>query len=135
MSELVDPDNFTIDIFKQRKVYMRNRIKYIEVIEGDTYQKLTKELELMPWQLAKYNDIERGAKLKVGQELFIQPKRRKAEANHTLHIVEAGETMPMISQMYGIRLKSLYSRNRVDKNHEPEPGEKIYLRGRRPKDK
>ena len=58
MADLVDPDNFTIDIFKQRKVYMRNRIKYIEVAEGDTYQSLTRELELMPWQLAKYNDIE-----------------------------------------------------------------------------
>ncbi len=134
MADLVDPDNFTIDIFKQRKVYMRNRIKYIEVAEGDTYQSLTRELELMPWQLAKYNDIEQNAKLTVGQELFIQPKRRKAEPNHPLHIVEEGETMYTISQMYGIRLKSLYFRNRVEKDHVPEPGEKIFLRGRRPKE-
>lgn len=134
MGELLDPGSYNIDIFNQRKVFMRNRIKYIIAEAGDTYQKLTKELELMPWQLAKYNDIKRNASIKEGQELFIQPKRRKAERNHPLHVVEEGETLYDISQMYGIRLKSIYSRNRIEKGYTPEPGEKIYLRGRRPRD-
>jgi len=132
---LVDPENFTIDIFKQREVYTRNRIKYIKVKEGDTYEKLTREMELMPWQLAKYNDMERGGKLTVGQDLYFQPKRSKAEPNHPIHTVEEGETMYAISQLYGIKLKSLYKRNRMSLGTNPEVGEKIYLRGHRPKDK
>ena len=132
---LVDPENFTIDIFKQREVYTRNRIKYIKVKEGDTYETLTREMELMPWQLAKYNDMERGGKLTVGQDLYFQPKRSKAEPNHPIHTVEEGETMYSISQLYGIKLKSLYKRNRMSLGTNPEVGEKIYLRGRRPKDK
>ena len=133
MGEEVDPENFSIDIFNQRKLYMKNRIKYIIVEKGDTYEELTRELELMPWQLAKYNEIERGAKLDEGQELFIQPKRRKAEVNHPLHIAEEGETMYEIAQMYGVRLKWLYRRNRMQEGEEPVAGEKIFLRGRKPK--
>ena len=133
MGEEVDPENFSIDIFNQRKLYMKNRIKYIIVEKGDTYEELTRELELMPWQLAKYNEIERGAKLDEGQELFIQPKRRKAEVNHPLHIAEEGETMYEIAQMYGVRLKWLYRRNRMQEGEEPVAGEKVFLRGRKPK--
>lgn len=132
MGELVDPESFSIDLYKQRNIYTRNRIKYIIVAEGDSYQTLTRELELMPWQLARYNEIDRDAKLEVGQELYIQPKRRMAEPNHPLHVVEEGETMYSISQMYGIKLKSLYRRNRMEQGTEPEVGEKIFLRGKKP---
>ena len=135
MGQLVDADNFNIDMFNQRQVFIRNRAKYIKVRKGDTYQSLTKELELMPWQLAKYNDIERDSKLEIDQELYIQPKRRKAEVNHPLHVVEEGETMYSISQLYAIKLNSLYRKNRMKHGDEPEVGQKIYLRKSRPKDK
>jgi LysM repeat protein len=134
MGDLVDPENFTIDIFNQRDVFMRNRIKYIKVKKGDTYQSLTKELELMPWQLAKYNEIDSNSRLKIGQELYIQPKRRKAEPNHPLHIAEEGQTMYEISQMYGVKLSSLYRRNRMEPGTEPVDAQKIFLRGRKAKD-
>lgn len=132
MGQLVDADNFTIDLFKQRPVYTRNRIKYIKVKEKDTYQSLTKELELLPWQLARYNDIDKNAKLTEGQELYIQPKRRKAEVNHALHIAEEGETMWSISQLYGIKLKTLYRKNRMEMGTNPKPQQKVYLRKKKP---
>jgi LysM repeat protein len=132
MGQLIDADNFTIDLYKQRSVYTRNRIKYIKVKEGDTYQTLTKELQLMPWQLASYNDMDRNAKLEAGQELYIQPKRRRAEVNHAIHVAEEGETMYSISQLYGIKLKSLYRKNRMEPGTNPEPQQKIYLRKKKP---
>lgn len=135
MGQLVDADNFAIDLFNQREVFIRNRVKYIKVREGDTYESLTRELELMPWQLAKYNEIERNSKLEIGQEIYIQPKRRKAEVNHPLHVAEEGETMYSISQEYGVKLKWLYRRNRMEPGTEPEVGQKIYLRKSKPKDK
>lgn len=134
MGQEIDPENFSIDIFNERKLYMKNRIKYIIVQAGDTYQSLTRDLELMPWQLAKYNEIDRGSKLEEGQELFIQPKRKKAERNHPLHIVEEGETLYTISQLYGVKTKWLNYRNRLEKGEEPAVGDKIYLRKRKPKD-
>jgi LysM repeat protein len=132
MGQLIDADNFTIDLYKQRSVYTRNRIRYIKVKAGDTYQILTKELQLMPWQLASYNDMDRSAKLEVGQELYIQPKRRRAEVNHAIHVAEEGETMYSISQLYGIKLKSLYRKNRMEPGTNPEPQQKIYLRKKKP---
>jgi LysM repeat protein len=133
--DLVDVDHFVIDMNKHRKVYTRNRIKYIIVKKGDDYAKLTKELELLPWQLAKYNEINQDSALKEGQEIYIQPKRNRAEINHSVHVVEKGETMYSISQLYGIKLKSLYRKNRMKIGDQPEVGQVIHLRKRKPKDK
>ena len=126
--QLVDVDGFTIDIYKTRPVYTRNRIKYIIVKEGDTFESLTTELSLMPWQLYKYNDLTRDSSLRAGQEIYIQPKRWRAERNHSVHTVDTGETMYSISQMYGVKLKSLYRKNRMKVGEEPEVGQTINLR-------
>lgn len=131
MGDLVDIDHFVIDMNKHRKVYTRNRIKYVIVKKGDDYAKLTKELELLPWQLAKYNEISKDSALKEGQEIYLQPKRCRAEVNHSTHVVEKGETMYSISQMYGIKLKSLYRKNRMRFGEQPEVGQVIQLRKRK----
>jgi LysM repeat protein len=125
--ELVDIDGFEIEI-EHRKILMRNRIDYIIVKHGDTYQSLTQELELMPYELAQYNEIPRDSELLKGQVLYLQPKRGKASVEFPTHTVEAGETMYEISQMYGIKLKKLYQLNLMSPGTEPEPGEEIHLR-------
>lgn len=135
MGDLVDVDHFVIDMNKQRKVYTRNRIKFIIVRKGDNYASLTKELSMLPWQLAKYNEISGDSALKEGQEIYIQPKRFKAEINHKVHVVEKGETMYTISQLYGIKLKSLYRKNRMKEGDQVEVGQVIQLRKRKPAEK
>jgi len=134
MGELVDVDNYTIDLYKQRKVFTRNRIKYIVVIKGDSFEKITKDLDLLQWQLLKYNDLTQDSILRIGTELYIQPKRNRAEVNHKVHVVEKGETLYTISQLYGVKMKSLYRKNRIIPGNEPADGDKIYLRTRKPKD-
>ncbi|MCK5465062.1 MAG: glucosaminidase domain-containing protein [Bacteroidales bacterium] len=125
--EVTDIDGFEIEI-DHRKILMRNRIDYIIVKEEDTYQSLTGELEMMPYELAQYNEIPRDSKLKKGQVLYLQPKRGKASVEFSYHMVEAGETMYDISQMYGIKLKKLYQLNLMDPGEEPEPSDEIHLR-------
>ncbi|MEW5845258.1 MAG: glucosaminidase domain-containing protein [Bacteroidota bacterium] len=129
---VTDWDNYEIDLYKTRPVFTRNRIRYIVVKEGDTFESLSKELDLMPWQLYKYNDLSRDSILHPGQELYIQPKRWKADRSNPVHTVELGETMYKISQMYGVKLKSLYRKNRMRPGDEPEAGQIIYLRKRKP---
>ena len=128
----VDVDSYEIDIYGGRTVYTRNRIKYIVVKEGDSFESLTKELNLMPWQLFKYNDLTSDSTLRVGEELYIQPKRRKAERNHSVHTVEKGETIYQISQMYGVKLNVLYRRNNMHPGDSTENGQVVFLRGRKP---
>ncbi len=124
---LADVDDFEIEIGK-RRILVRNRINYIIVREGDSFQSLNKELELMPFELAKYNEIQRDSKLDVGQVMYLQSKRGKASVEFRFHTVEEGETMYMISQMYGIKLKKLLQKNFVKSAEEPCPGDVIHLR-------
>jgi len=50
------------------------------------------------------------------------------------HIAAEGETMYMISQIYGIKLKSLLSMNRMESGQSPAVGQKIWLRSMKPAD-
>jgi hypothetical protein len=75
--ELADIDNLEIEVGK-RRILVRNRINYIIVKEGDTYQSLTREMDMMPFELAKYNEIPRDSRLVKGQVLYLQPKRNSA---------------------------------------------------------
>jgi len=125
---LADVDNnFEIEV-GQRKILVRNRINYIIVKEGDTYQSLNKELDLMPFELAKYNEIPRDSKLESGQVLYLQPKRSKASVEFNFHTVEEGQTMHEISQMYGIKLKKLLQLNNMHAGEEPVAGDVLHLR-------
>jgi LysM repeat protein len=125
--ELADIDNLEIEVGR-RKILVRNRINYIIVKEGDTYQSLDRELDLMPFELAKYNEIPRDSKLHGGQVLYLQPKRNKASVEYRFHTVEEGETMYQISQMYGIKLRKLLQMNLMKVGDEPSPGDVLHLR-------
>ena len=128
--EVVDIDGFEIEI-EHRKILMRNRIDYIVVKEGDTYQSLNRELDMMPYELARYNEIPRNSALQQGQVLYLQPKRGKASVEFKYHTVEDGETMYEISQMYGIKLNKLYKMNLMNPGEEPRPGDELNLRNKK----
>ena len=118
---------------EEHKIYERNRVQYIIVQQHDTYMSLTRAMEMMPWELAKYNELSDRVLPPPGTELYIQPKRRKAEVNHAVHVVEPGETIYSIAQKYAIKSKYIYKRNRMKKGEEPEVGQLLYLRKKAPK--
>lgn len=105
-----------------------NRIQYIIVRDGDTREKLEKDFQLLKWELAKYNEINGEINLVPGQILYLQPKRDKAEPGKEYHICREGETMYQISQKYGLKLKSLYTLNRMEVGKEPVTGQRLSLR-------
>lgn len=107
-----------------------NGVPYILIKKGDTYEKIEKELGIRKWQVVKYNDLSKSHTLKVGERIFIKPKRCKPKEEY--HFVKPGETMRDISQLYGIKLKKLYKRNRLDEGSVPKAGQKIFLRKKKP---
>ena len=109
-----------------RSVMVRNRVQYIVVKQGDTFEKLNKELELMSWQLPKYNDLSSSNKLQAGDILYIQPKRRKASTRE--HVVKSGESMRTISQEHAVKLSRLYKLNHLAAGAEPHEGQQLKLR-------
>lgn len=117
---------------KAQRVLEINRIKYIIVKEGDTRQKLENEFKLLNWELPRYNELESDFSLFPGQILYLQPKRNKAEPGKEYHTFSDGDSMYLISQRYGVKLKSLYEMNRLNEGDKPETGTKIWLRSMKP---
>jgi LysM repeat protein len=116
------------------RVMENNRIQYIIVKDGDTREKLENEFQLLKWELPKYNELKNDFPLIPGQILYLQPKRDRAEPGKEYYNTAEGDTMYLISQRYGIKLKRLYEMNRMDDGTEPEAGKKIWLRSIKPVD-
>ncbi len=114
------------------RVMENNRIQYIIVKDGDTREKLESEFQLLKWELPKYNELSSDFTLVPGQILYLQPKRDKAEPGKEYYNSVEGDTMYLISQKYGIKLKRLYEMNRKEEGSELRAGQKIWLRNIKP---
>jgi len=112
----------------QGRVRELNRIQYIIVRDGDTFESIAEEFQLLKWEITKYNELAAGASLTPGQIIFLQPKRNKAEVGNDSCVYKQGDTMYLISQRYGIKLNALYEINSMEPGTEPAPGKKITLR-------
>ena len=105
-----------------------NRTSYIIAREGDSYTSLSNELDLMPWQLPKYNEANRTDELYENQIVYLQQKRRKAEKGNETHTASEGETMYGISQKYAVKVSRLYTLNRMEEGTQPKTGDVLNLR-------
>lgn len=124
------PENkaeFTVSL-SSRKIYQRNRIDYTFVKKGDTFYSLAKECNMMLWELYRYNDLPRNAIPRVGQIIYLQPKRNTAEPGFDYHQVKDGESMHSISQRYGIKLQQLFKMNLMSVDEEAVAGTILNLR-------
>jgi LysM repeat protein len=115
-----------------QRVMVNNRIQYIIIRDGDTREKLENEFQLLKWELPKYNELKNDFPIIPGQILYLQPKRDKAEPGKEYYNTKGGDTMYLISQQFGIKLKRLYEMNRMAEGSEPEAGGKIWLRSIKP---
>lgn len=109
-----------------RPISLKNRIKSVMAKDGDTPESLAKELDVMSWQIIKYNDLEKGQPLQAGEIVYLQPKRRKAEVN--THQVQKGESLRDISQRYGIKQKHIRKYNQLNESDEPSEGAILRMR-------
>lgn len=104
-----------------------NNIKYIVSQEDESLLDIAKKLDMGLWQLYKYNDISKSNEIhKKDQVVFLQPKRNKSKTK--FHTIENGETLWEISQLYGIKLKKLKSKNKLLLIEKLKSGDKISLR-------
>ena len=109
--------------------YIANGLVYIVVRPGDTWKSISKEFDVSRKKLRKYNDLYKGYVLQPGDILYLEKKNRKADKEHVVHVLRAGESMYSISQKYGIRLKNLYKRNKMEPDSPaPEVGTILRLR-------
>jgi LysM repeat protein len=124
-------DKMTINPFNAHEVVTINGLNAVIARKNDTYEIIAQELDMKPWEIYKFNDRGEGYKPQPREVVYIERKSRRAPKDQLTHTVAEGETMHYISQLYGIRLKPLYRRNRMDWGEQPKTGETINLRKRR----
>lgn len=117
--------------FRSHAVYSNNDNFFIVVQEGDNFASISQATGLEIEVLLDYNDLDINYDLTVGDILYLRQKQKRAskEYRNKPHIVEPGQSMYDISQMYGIRLKNLYKLNGLSpKKYEIKVGDMIWLR-------
>jgi len=110
------------------RVKENNRVEYIIVEAGETFESIAEEFNLLAWEINRYNDLAPGASASPGQLIYLQPKRNRAAGGNSIHVAQAGDTMRSISQKYAVRLTSLYKMNLMDEGTECVPGQKVRIR-------
>jgi LysM repeat protein len=118
--------------FNLRQVLKFNHTKFIIAKPGDSFYKIASDFDLELSDLFKYNDFTKGEAIVAYEKIYVESKRRKALEPY--HVVTKGETMMSISQLHGIKLNSLYKKNRMKlTDGQPKAGTVLYLRKRKPK--
>lgn len=106
-----------------------NGVPVKTVKEGETVETIATENDVKDRHIRKWNDLPSDAVIKPGEIVYLKPKRRRgAQEKHT---VTKGEDMREISQQYGIKLKQLYKKNRMEQGTEPQEGEVLYMQKKR----
>ena len=108
-----------------RKIYKNNGVKLIIAEHGDSYKKISNEFNIYTYQIFKYNDLKKTKKINPGQIIYLQSKKKKNKINS--HKVKANDTMYTISQLYGIKLKKLYSHNNIISGTKIKEGQVLLL--------
>lgn len=108
--------------------YKTHSLIYVVALDGDTYDNIAEEFGFKPKDLFKYNEVPKGFPLKAGDLVYFQKKKSKADKPYYEHIVQVGESMHSISQLYGVKVKNLYKMNKKDFEYVPIEGEVLKLR-------
>ncbi len=78
------------------------------------------------------NDLGERENVVVGRPYYLQKKRNKALAEY--HVAQAGETVALVSQQYGVKAKAILKKNRMAADDPLQPGRLLWLQHTRPAD-
>lgn len=106
-------------------------VKFI-IIPADTdISFVANKYKIPESRLIKWNDLSNN-QLKRNSVVFLEAKN--SSGNIETYAAQVGETMHYISQKFGIKLDKLYSKNRMRTGEEPQVGQIIYLKNKKPRD-
>lgn len=94
-----------------REIHKSNYLRIVVATANDTYASLAKELKISERRLRRYNEVGTDAELRAGSIVYLSKKKKRAACSNRIHVVQPGETLYGISQIYGIQLISLYKLN------------------------
>uniref|UniRef100_A0AB33J3H8 Peptidoglycan hydrolase n=1 Tax=Prevotella sp. GTC17259 TaxID=3236795 RepID=A0AB33J3H8_9BACT len=112
---------------KLHPIYRYNDNYYLKARPGDTFKTIGEEVGISYRKIAKYNERDKKDVLVAGETIYLKKKKTKADKQYKKrpHIIKNGESMYSIAQFYGIRLKSLYKKNRLSPDYSPRVGDSL----------
>ena len=111
-----------------RDVFENNGVSYVIGKAGDTFYGLADEFDVYSYQLFKYNDRDKDHLVKLNEIIYLEKKNKKAEKKYKIHLVNKGETLRYISDMYCIKLSKLVKMNNLSDKDKIRVGQKLKLR-------
>lgn len=116
--------------YSEHIVYHVNKNYLIIANRNDTWERIASETGVSKRKLLKYNDLPKDAQLHIGDVIYLQKKQSKADKAYRAapHIVQPGESLHSIAQLYGVRLKALYKINHLPADYEIKVGDEIWVR-------
>jgi len=124
-----ETEDLAVDPFRERQILLNNNVKYVTARKGDTYQKISDEFGMAPWEIYKYNDADKHDALTEGQIVYIKPKR--AKGSEKFYTVKEGENVYSVSMKLGIKSKSLCKYNGLHIDSPIQPGEVLWLQSKK----
>lgn len=112
-------------------IMQTNDVKYTLASSQETVADIASRTDVALRKLIDYNEHLRSGdqSLSEGQKIYLQPKRNSYRGRQKYHVVQPGETMLDISNLYGIKLDKLHERNRMLPGQQPAAKTDIKLRG------
>lgn len=106
-----------------------NGIKVTTARYDDTPLLVAKRYNVSVKDLIHFNEGIKSTKqlLREDQRVYLEAKKKNYDGNQRYHIVQFGERMEDIANMYGLSLKALYEKNKMPFESEPALGVKIKL--------
>ena len=119
----------TVSLSLSREVYTMNGVRYVRVIEGETWASLAADYHFSEKQLLRFNDLDAPVALQPGTMVYLDRKKAQAEPGYGRYEVEQdGMTLWDISQMFGIQLGKLRLYNAFRGSAPLKAGDTVLLR-------
>ena len=112
------------------KNHPNNNLKFFVMPVDADAEDIAKKFWISEKRLMKYNELD-NSQLHKNDIIFLEGK--SSSGNIATYKAGIGETMHDIAQKFGIKLKKLYSKNRMEAGQEPKAGQLIYLQSKKPK--
>ena len=111
-----------------RDIYKAYGMIYVIANDNDSFEDIAYDLDFKVKNLVKYNEAPKDFPLEKGDIIFLEKKKSKADKPYYEHVVQVGESMHSISQLYGLQLSYLYKMNKKKREYVPIEGDVLRLR-------
>ncbi|MDD4848378.1 MAG: LysM peptidoglycan-binding domain-containing protein, partial [Bacteroidales bacterium] len=108
-----------------RPIYINNDVEYVVADAGENLYTIAQQFGIYAYQLFKYNDVSQKDNIKIGDIVYLQPKKKKS--TKATYQVAAGETLRDVSQKTGVKIKSLCKYNLIDSKASLSEGTTLFL--------